>query len=188
LDNLGALQCIHPTLRLDLELLRQLRLLERCLQRFDKDQTIIHWLLRLEAIIAHLAPEFRSQVATNLQLPDDSIKRLSNLSKVLDNIAGLAECKQKSQVVGLLKKYDLNTLILAAVQSPRSIRRLIWHYITVWRYVQAPLDGNDLQKLGYKPGRAFREILDNLLAATLDGAVKDKSDAETFLNEKYPIR
>ncbi len=33
LDKLGALQCIHPTLNLDAELLRQLRLLERCLRR-----------------------------------------------------------------------------------------------------------------------------------------------------------
>ncbi|MBW4599938.1 MAG: CBS domain-containing protein [Calothrix sp. FI2-JRJ7] len=188
LDNLSALQCIHPTLKLDVELLRQLRLLERCLQRFDNSQAIIHWLLRLEAIIAHLAPEFRSKVATNLQLPDDSIKRLSSLSKVMDNIAGLAECRLKSQVVGLLKKYGLETLILAALQSQRSIRRSIWQYINVWRFVQAPLNGNDLQKLGYKPGRAFKEMLDDLLAATLDGVVDDKVSAEAFLSEKYPIR
>ncbi|BAZ10533.1 polyA polymerase [Calothrix sp. NIES-4071] len=188
LDNLSALQCIHPTLKLDSELLRQLRLLERCLQRFDKDQAIIHWLIRLEAIIAHLATDFRAQVATNLQLPDDSIKRLSNFSKILDNVAKLTDYTQKSQVVSLLKKYDLNTLILVAVQSQQSIRRLIWQYITVLRHVQAPLNGNDLQKLGYKPGPAFREILDDLLAATLDGFVTDKVSAEMFLNEKYPIR
>jgi tRNA nucleotidyltransferase (CCA-adding enzyme) len=187
LDNLGALQCIHPTLKLDLELLRQLRLLERCLLRFDKDQSIIHWLLRLEAIIARLAPEFRSHVATNLQLPDDSIKRLSRLNQVLDNIAGLTEFEQKSQIVTLLKKYDLDTLILAALQSQRSNRRLIWQYITVWRFIQAPLNGNDLRKLGYKPGPAFREILDDLLAATLDGVLENRGDAEMFLNEKYPI-
>ncbi len=55
LDNLGALQCIHPTLKLDEELLRQLRLLERCLRRFDLQPTLIHWQMRLEALIAHLA-------------------------------------------------------------------------------------------------------------------------------------
>ena len=186
LDNLSALQCIHPTLKLNVELLRQLRLLERCLQRFDNGQAITHWLLRLEAIIAHLAPEFRSKVATNLQLPDDSIKRLSHFSKAMDNIAGLTECTLKSQVVALLKKYDLETLILAASQSQRSIRRSIWQYISVWRFVQAPLNGNDLQKLGYKPGRAFKEMLDDLLAATLDGVVNDKVSAEAFLSQKYP--
>ncbi|RUT09101.1 poly(A) polymerase [Dulcicalothrix desertica PCC 7102] len=187
LDNLSALQCIHPTLKLNVELLRQLRLLERCLQRFDNSQAITHWLLRLEAIIAHLAPEFRSKVATNLQLPDDSIKRLSHFSKAMDNIAGLTECRLKSQVVGLLKKYDLETLILAALQSQRSIRRSIWQYISVWRFVQAPLNGNDLQKLGYKPGRAFKEMLDDLLAATLDGVVNDRVSAEAFLSQKYPL-
>ncbi|OKH47031.1 poly(A) polymerase [Calothrix sp. HK-06] len=187
LDNLSALQCIHPTLKLDLELLRQLRLLERCLQRFDYSQTISHWLLRLEAIIAHLAPEFRTKVATNLQLPDDSIKRLSHFSKVMDNIAGLTEFTLKSQIVALLKKYDLETLILAASQSQRSIRHSIWQYISVWRFVQAPLNGNDLQKLGYKPSRAFKEMLDDLLAATLDDVVNDRVSAEAFLSQKYPL-
>jgi tRNA nucleotidyltransferase (CCA-adding enzyme) len=187
LDNLSALQCIHPTLKLDSELLRQLHLLERCLRRFDQKQTIIHWLLRLETIIAYLAPPFRGKVAGNLQLPDDSIKRLSNLEKIQGDVARLSLCEHISQVVSLLKRYDLPTLILIAVQSQRPIRRQIWQYFTVWRHVQAPLNGNDLQKMGYKPGPAFREILDDLLAATLDGVVKDRGDAEVFLSRKYPI-
>ncbi len=186
LDNLGALQCIHPTLKLDAELLQQLRLLERCLRRFDPQPTLIHWEMRLETLIAHLAPEYRPKVAKNLQLPEDSIARLKNLAQVQTEVMTLLPTLQRpSQVVQLLRQYDLPMLILIAVQSPREIRHQIWEYLTVWANVQPLLNGNDLKKLGYKPGPQYRQILDDVLAATLDGVIKDRTEAEEFLAQHY---
>ncbi|MFW9262941.1 CBS domain-containing protein [Nostoc sp. CALU 546] len=187
LDNLGALQCIHPTLKLDVEVLQQLRLLERCLRRFDAEQTLIHWEMRLETLIAYLAPQYRAKVAKNLQLQEDGIKRLQNLASAQSEMMqSLPKCQSPSQVVQLLRKYDLPLLILIAVQSPRSLRHQIWEYLTVWANVQPLLNGNDLKKLGYKPGPQYRQILDDMLAATLDGIIKDKTEAEEFLAQHYP--
>jgi tRNA nucleotidyltransferase (CCA-adding enzyme) len=201
LADLGALQCIHPTLKLDEELLRQLRLLERCLRRFDSQQTLIHWQMRLEALIAHLAPEYRARVARNLQLPDDGIARLENIAQAKDRVnkmtsapfveahrgGGVASEKiRPSQVVQLLRQYDVPMLILIAVQSPRVIRRKIWQYLTIWRNVQPILNGNDLQQIGYKPGPQYRQMLDDLLAATLDKVICNKTQAEEFLTKHYP--
>ena len=187
LDNLGALQCIHPTLKLDAELLRQLRLLERCLRRFDPQPTLIHWEMRLETLIAHLTSQYRAKVAKNLQLPEDSIARLKNLAQVQTEVMTLLPTFQPpSQVVQLLRQYDLPMLILIAVQSPREIRHQIWEYFTVWANMQPLLNGNDLKKLGYKPGPQYRQILDDVVAATLDGVIKDKTEAEEFLANHYP--
>ncbi|MEH2441694.1 CBS domain-containing protein [Nostoc sp.] len=187
LDNLGALQCIHPTLKLDGLLLRRLRLLERCLRRFDAEQTLIHWQMRLEALIAHLAPEYRVKVAQNLQLQDDSIVRLKNLAQSFSQvIESLPTLQCPSQVVLLLRQYDLPMLILIALQSPREIRHQIWEYLTVLANVQPLLNGNDLKKLGYKPGPQYRQILDDVVAATLDRVIKDKAEAEEFLAKHYP--
>ena len=187
LDNLGALQCIHPSLQLDEELLRQLRLLERCLQRFDTQQSLIHWQMRLEAIISHLISEYRGKVAKNLQLTEDSIKRLENLTSAEAEVMTLLPTLQRpSQVVQLLRKYDLPMLILIAVRSERLVRRKIWQYLTVWANVQPILNGNDLRKLGYKPGPNFKHILDDLLGGTLDGVVSDRASAEEFLSQHYP--
>ncbi|MEH2026731.1 CBS domain-containing protein [Nostoc sp.] len=187
LDNLGALQCIHPTLKLDVEVLRQLRLLERCLRRFDPQPTLIHWEMRLEALIAHLTPEYRAKVVKNLQLQEDSIKRLQNLASAQTEVMeSLPKYQSPSQVVQLLRQYDLPMLILIAVQSLQEIRHQIWEYLTVWANVQPLLNGNDLKKLGYKPGPQYRQILDDMLAATLDGVIKDKTEAEEFLAQHYP--
>ncbi len=188
LGDLGALQCIHPTLKLDAALVRSLRLLERCLRKFDPQQNAtVHWQMRLEAIVAHLAPEYRAQVAKNLQMQEDSIERLQNLASAQAQvIKNLPNCQRPSQVVKLLRQHDLPALILIALNSPRAIRKQIWHYLTVWANVQPILNGNDLKKLGYKPGPKYRQILDDLLAATLDGEIKNKADAEKFLAQRYP--
>ncbi|MDY6897154.1 MAG: CBS domain-containing protein [Cyanobacteriota bacterium] len=188
LGDLDALQCIHPTLKLDEELLKQSHLMERCLQKFDSEEKrFTHWQMRLELIVAYLQPEYRGKVAKNLQFPDDSIKRLENLAEAKNAVVeNLDKCVKRSEVVKLLRKYDLQMLIFVALQSPRSLRRKIWYYLTVLSTIEAPLNGNDLKKMGYKPGPQYKQILDDLLTATLDKEVTDKSSAEEFLNNNYP--
>jgi tRNA nucleotidyltransferase (CCA-adding enzyme) len=186
LDNLGALQCIHPTLKLDVELSRQLDLLKHCLRKFDKKQTLINWQMRLEVLIAYLQPEYRGKVAKNLQLVDDSIVRLEKLSQIQAEIITLLPTFEKpSQTIYLLKRYDLQTLILIALQSPRKIRRRIWQYLTNWGNIQPLLNGNDLKQLGYKPSPQYKQMLDDLLTATVDGIIKDKAEAQEFLTKHY---
>ena len=137
--------------------------------------------------MAAISPQFRQPVAKNLQLPEDSIDRLANLDRSQTQIfAVLPTFDRVSQVVKLLRQYDLQMLILIAVRCDRSIRRQIWKYLTVWEQIQPLLTGNDLRRLGYKPGPQYRQILDSLLAATLDGEIVDRASAEAFL-KRNPI-
>jgi tRNA nucleotidyltransferase (CCA-adding enzyme) len=189
LDELGALQCIHPRLKLDRELLQQLKFLARYLVKFDPERSIKHWQLRLELMIAYLEPTYRSAVAQNLQLSPDRIERLANLARVETDITSyLSSFQPVSQVVTLLRQYDLETLILVLVRCRRilSIRRQIWKYLTVWSRIKPILNGADLQKMGYKPGQQYRQMLDDLLIATLDNLVIDRSTAEEFIRSKFP--
>jgi tRNA nucleotidyltransferase (CCA-adding enzyme) len=188
LASLGALKCLHPTLELDDQLWWQVRLVDRWLRRFDPNKSLEHWQMRLEVLIAHLAPEERAAVARNLQLPVDSIERLEQLAQAQADLAESLQASQlKSEVVGRLRLYQLPTLVLLAVQSRRSIRRKIWQYLTNWANIQPPLNGNDLKQLGYKPGPQYRQILDTLLAATLDQVIQNEADAKAFLAEHYPL-
>ena len=145
------------------------------------------WLMRLEVLIAYLAPEYRGKVAANLQLPTDSIKRLEVLEAGNQELAkGLVKCKSPSQLVFLLRNYELPLLIAIALKSPRSARHQIWEYLTRWANVESPLNGNDLKALGYKPGPGFKRMLDDLLAAALDGELGDRASAISFLAQRYP--
>lgn len=187
LGRLGALRCIHPSLFLDNSLWRKVRLVDRWLKRFDPNHTLEHWLLRLEVIIAHLEDTARSQVANQLQLPLDSIERLQQLSQDTTVLKSLAAPLLNSEIVQLLRPYQIPTLILLAVASPRNLRRKLWQYFSNLADVQAPLNGNDLKQLGYQPGPQYKEMLDNLLAATLDRVIENREEAIAFLLQHYPL-
>ena len=189
LAHLEALHCIHPKLELDDKLRWQLRAADRWLRQLDRSQTIPSWQLLLEVLIAHLAPDDRAPVAQNLQLSADGIDRLTQLEPVHSKLSEfLSISLPPSQIVQCLKPYELPLLILVAVKSPRFIRKQIWRYLTLWATVKPLLDGNDLKVLGYKPGRQFKQILDDLLAATLDGKVHDRAEAEDYLAQHYSAR
>jgi tRNA nucleotidyltransferase (CCA-adding enzyme) len=49
------------------------------------------------------------------------------------------------------------------------------------------LNGDDLRQLGYKPGPQYRQILESLLAANLDGEVIDRASAEHFVCSNWSV-
>ena len=195
LASLNALQCIHPSLHLSPEIWWQLRLVDRWLKRFDLDNQLAHWRVLLEVLISHLEDPHPKIVAENLQLPTESIHRLSHVqttqtalhqalipsASVTAPTAPTAPTLRPSAIVAQLKSYDLPTLILVGVRGDRRLRRLIWQYLSHWSHVKSPLNGNDLKALGYKPGRQFKGLLEQLLAATLDGKIHTVEEAKTFL-------
>jgi tRNA nucleotidyltransferase (CCA-adding enzyme) len=186
LFELDALQCIHPDLQLSDRLWKQLRLADRWLNWFDSAASLEHWQVLLEVLLMALNPADAGKVAENLQLPADSIQRLQQLDQVKAALTNLPNYQRPSEIVQQLRQYDWSTLLLVAIASPRPIRKMIWRYWTIWAQVKAPIDGNDLKALGYKPGQQFREILEALLMATLDGVVSDRDQAVAFLAEHFP--
>lgn len=188
LDDLGAICCIHPDLVLTDRLWRELCLIDRGLRRFDPEETIDHWLLLLERMLLQLDTEERVKVAENFCLPADSIQRLQQIDAVSTAIQQqLSIAQLPSQITQCLNQFDHPTLILIAVAVPRSLRSLIWRYLTHWSRMKAPIDGNDLKALGYKPGRHYKPMLEKLLAATLDGTIRDRAEAEAFLAQHFPL-
>jgi tRNA nucleotidyltransferase (CCA-adding enzyme) len=230
LADLDALTCLHPSLKLNQALWRQLRLVDRyssvvhrhssfvsCPSSFvirhssldeqlghDREQTTDNkdqgtkdkgqrTMLLLETLIAYLADPYRSIVAHNLQCSLETIERLEGLQqRQMTIVQELQRCDRPSQVVQRLMPYDIATLVLVGIRSSRPVRKLIWRYLSHWSHIKPPLDGNDLRALGYRPGRQFRQMLDDLVVAVLDGtivattAAEKRQQAEQFLKAHYP--
>jgi len=143
------------------------------------------WQVLLEILLAQLGDR-AAPIATDLQLPSDSIQRLHHLAQDQAELATyLATAHQPSQIFIALNRHDPATLVLLAATSPRPDRHSIWRYLTVLVEVKSPLDGTDLRRLGYKPGQQFRQILEALLGATLDGVINTPAEAKAFLDRHY---
>lgn len=195
LGELDALKCIHNSLKLTPQLWRRIRLVDRALAEAIQPSTAAPptpWLLRLEILLADLAPALRGEIARKLQLPADSIDRLGQLATHQQQVSQqLSQAEQPSQVCAALCVIDLPSLILIAAATELPQRRQLWCYLTVWMGVKSPLDGNDLKQLGYKPGKAFKLMLEALQGAALDGEIArgeaGRTGAIAWLQRHYPL-
>ncbi|MEL6437934.1 MAG: CBS domain-containing protein [Cyanobacteria bacterium J06621_8] len=185
LADLNALSCLHQDLGGTPELAWQLNCVSRWLRYFEP-KTADHWLVRLETLIAHLPPDERLIVATNLQLTKESLQRLEKLELLSQEIATqLSRCQSPSKIYQLLHPYSSSQLILWAARSERQLRRLIWQYLSQLSQVKPIINGKNLKALGFKPGPLYKQILDDVLAATLDGHISDRQSAEKYIVSKY---
>jgi tRNA nucleotidyltransferase (CCA-adding enzyme) len=188
LAKLNALSCLHQDLALTKSLAWQIAFISRWL--FYIDITNLQpWLIRLETLIAHLALPERLEVAENLQLPKDSLQRLQQLETLETEIVPqLLNVNFPSQIYQLLQPYKPLALILFAARASQDIRRLVWQYITKLSQVKPLLTGDDLKTLGFKPGQIYKQILDDVLAATLDGQLGDRTTAIKYVQDKFKAK
>ena len=185
LAKLNALSCLHPDLIYTKTLAWQVACVSRWLYYIDVPN-IQPWLIRLEILIAHLNLEDRLEVAENLQLPKDSLQRLKQLESLETEIVPqLTKSRLPSQIYNILRSHKPLSLILLAARSDKQIRSILWQYITKLSQTKPILTGNDLKTLGYKPGPLYKQILDNVMAATLDGKIYDRPSAEKYVMENY---
>jgi tRNA nucleotidyltransferase (CCA-adding enzyme) len=190
LQELDALQCLHPELQIAPETLRRLHLIDNLLASPSLAQhPSLHspWLMRLEVLLLALTPSDRAQVAQQLQLPADSHQRLTTIDQTQAEIAEiLPRHLSIGKLVHFLQTYPLNSLLLAAIMLPADQSAVIQQYLTDWSQIKAALTGHDLKELGYKPGIQYKQILDAILEATLDGLITNRSQAIDFLQQHYP--
>ncbi|MGK7957526.1 MAG: CBS domain-containing protein [Crocosphaera sp.] len=184
LSDLDALKCLHHQVNLDDKMWWQIRCASRWLRYIDSNNDIGHWLLRLEILISQINTKERKQLAINLQLPKESLERIEVSSIISYEIREkLLKCNQVSEKYKQLYRYKLPDLIVVAVNCNKEIRRIIWQHLTQWSKVETPLNGNDLKRMGYKPGPKYKVVLDKLLSLTLDQEIQTKGEAEKIVRE-----
>jgi tRNA nucleotidyltransferase (CCA-adding enzyme) len=87
-----------------------------------------------------------------------------------------------SQVEKGLRPYRPRVLlVIRALLTDERLIVLLERYVREWRGVKTAVTGNDLRALGLKPGPHFGAILDELLAARLDGRVADEVGERVLL-------
>ncbi|MDJ0743404.1 MAG: CBS domain-containing protein [Xenococcaceae cyanobacterium MO_167.B27] len=189
LADLGALRCLHQDLQLTEKLWWEIRCVSRWLNYLDPENKLQHWLIRLEVLISALPASERGIVATNLQLPKDSISRVKQLEQVEHKVLNkLPDCQLPSEIYKLLHPHKYVGLILLAVRTSTQNRKILWQYLTKLAKAQPILNGNDLKKLGYKPSPAYKQMLEDLLVATLDNKITNRDEAEALIRGKYYLK
>ncbi len=77
-------------------------------------------------------------------------------------------------------------LALMALTGQERIRQWLSRYVTSLRDIRPVLTGHDLRRLGIPPGPLYKEILDELLRARLNGQVATGEDERRLVLRHYP--
>jgi tRNA nucleotidyltransferase (CCA-adding enzyme) len=76
---------------------------------------------------------------------------------------------------------DETLLILMAKSKGETVKRQVSAFLTTYQHVKPILTGSDLKAMGLKPGPKFKQILDRLLDARLNGEVKTEAEERAIV-------
>jgi len=87
-----------------------------------------------------------------------------------------------SAIYQALRGMPESALMILAALEPRPAARHIKTFLDELRHVSISVTGADLRAAGLKPGPAYREILDKLLFARLDGKIRTVTEEHELLH------
>ncbi len=192
------LRFIHPRLKMGEGTKSFLERLGTELTWFKKTfprETVSPWRVYFGALISRLDPDDLLETAGKFNL---SRRFFEQLRRARDDRAAIAETLSKeeeplpSRVCALLsgRSPEIWLILLARITSGPAIRRFR-RFLTRYRFVSGEVTGRDLRVLGLPPGPAYRPILEELLAARLDGRIGSREEEISLarrLIDKYPHR
>ena len=136
----------------------------------------ILWLIRLPANLIQA-------VALRIMIPQYQLDYILAASKLYQDLPGLAPLPP-SAIVRRLDDVPWVSIYAACVAaSDYEPCELLSMYLTRWRNLHSVTKGEDLKRVGLKPGPVYKRILNRLRDAWLDGDISTVEQEKNLLDE-----
>jgi tRNA nucleotidyltransferase (CCA-adding enzyme) len=192
LEGYGVPEAIHPRLRggrAEQALLERVGEVLSWYRLLHRPQAPTAWLLYLLAWVSGCTPPEARSITRRLSLPPG---RLTDLTAALTAYRGLRRQFAKDRpltpglITRLLADAPLEAVLLLMARPPAArVERAVSEYLTRYAAVRPLLTGNDLKALGIRPGPIYRDILNSLRYARLDGRLTSREDEEEFIRRRF---
>jgi len=161
-------------------------------------ETVDAWQVYLLCLCDGLTNDEFSEMGTRLLIPSKLSTVLNQARQTAGDLA-LILCRKHrrgatpkpSELFHWLSPLPTSGLLyLTARIDIEEIRRWISNYLVHLRTMAPDLDGESLKSLGISPGPIYREILDTLRDARLDGKISDRNGEIDLIKRSYlrPLR
>ena len=187
---LDLLRFLHPRLTLALQIETLLAGISHAIAWWTKrfpDRTLERPLVYFMALMDGLSTSAVDAVLKRLALPNRQAGKVrmvkSGLGHALRGMLKRLPLKPSEAYRLLAGLPDEGLILLAAKAGPKEVTRPLLAYLTIYQHVKPSLTGDDLKKMGLKPGPLYRKILDRLLDARLNGEVKSEADEREMANK-----
>jgi len=187
LNDFSLLKEIHPTIILDKNLRTTLNSAKKVLAWYDLlflDESYMKWVVYFLVLINQCDPQKSAEICDHFELAPKfrnifNIKRFEVDQKIvwLENKLPVVNSKLYHQLSGL--KTELLLYMMAKTRQ-KKVKKSISFYFTGLRQIRISLKGRDLKTMGVSPGPVYRDILDAVMNAKLNGQIKTRKDEINF--------
>ena len=190
LEAFDLLQCVHPQLQWSSQLNRVLKAVEESLEwytGFSRHHSIESWVVYWMALMDRLPKKAVIETLARLPVPQHQAKKMHWIGRETTLVLRQLSTRPTptpAQLYRMLCDLPDEALIYVMAKSQSAfITRQISTFLTTYQHMRPVLNGHDLQAMGLTPGPHFRNILDKLLDARLNGEVTTESEECTFVRQ-----
>ncbi len=188
LDDYGLLETLHPDIVLDKKRRELFHSVRKVLAWHDLlflEEPYLRWAVYFTALVEGCGRETTEAVCEKLGLaPRHRVIFTRDRFEAFDALNRIRRRMplENSDLYRALSSFKTEMILfmMAAARGER-IKKAIAFYYTQLRFVEPSVTGGDLKKMGLEPGPIFREILQALLDAKLNGVVKNRDDELNFV-------
>ncbi|MCU0521064.1 MAG: CBS domain-containing protein [Anaerolineae bacterium] len=143
---------------------------------------VLYWALFTHRLEEGMFEFLRQQ----LRLPSHLAELHAEQASLREMLALLAPTESPGEIAVRLDCFALESLALAWLTTDDpGLQDRLTTYARTWRHVEAHLDGDDLKRLGFRPGPLFREILQGLRVARLNGALRTRDEEIAWVTTRF---
>jgi tRNA nucleotidyltransferase (CCA-adding enzyme) len=185
LSDFGLLKIIHTNLHFTDELEATLKSMQETLSWFNllfleekTDKGMLYLMALLSGLKDGEIQASAERLSPSPKVRDMIIKGITHARDLLRKLP----LDDPIAICNLLSNLSLEiVLFLMALSRDRRKQRVISHYLTELRNVKTILKGDDLQKMGIRPGPVYSKILSSLRDEKLKGRLSSREDEEKFV-------
>lgn len=185
LSELNELRFIHQNLKLKKSIIRLFDLIGEVLSwygrtRFKRKRELDRWLIYFMALLNGLNLNDVQKICSEFVFAKGDAIRIITFKRKSNRLLTLLSKKGKmrpSQVYKWLGSLPYEVLLLLIAKSKsQTARRRITAFLTRFLNIKLNVRGDDLKKVGIKPGPHFKRIMAQTLYAKIDGRIKTKEE------------
>ncbi|HID29588.1 MAG TPA: CCA tRNA nucleotidyltransferase, partial [Desulfobacterales bacterium] len=194
LNEYNLLRVIHPKIVYDSALETRLYSVEKVLtwhHLLFLEEACREWIVYFMTLMRSFDQDDARALCDRLQLTPRHRKALideKTRAEAFLRWMGPLQIIKNSDLYRKLRPFHIETLLYIMANTTRnSVKRAISSYVTRLRSTQTLLSGKYLKETGFKPGPIYREILDRLLDARLNGEVETLLDEVEFVRKNWQV-
>jgi tRNA nucleotidyltransferase (CCA-adding enzyme) len=188
LDEYGLLSVVHPSIELNSQMISLFNSVKKVLSWHDLlflEEPYMSWAVYFLALTRHCDKETTDEICMRIELAPKYKTIFCKERFEADRSMVWMERSQPTKNSTIHKhlavfRVELILYMMAATKH-ETVKRSISNYVTRLRYIDTSVRGKDLKKMGLEPGPIYREILQAVLDAKLNGQVKTRNDELDFV-------